>query len=250
MMLLAWIACAEAEPPPAAVAAPPLEPRTVGEAFPRPAGSARVDGGAFGAWLLDRPVHPADRPVKTHDGRTVPHEARVIAMDLVPGDLQQCADSAIRLRAEWLRAQGDDDAIVFHATSGDPIPWTRYRDGERPYERGNGLAWKAAGTGSWDGWLAAVFMWAGTRSLAYDTLAVDTPRPGDIVVAPGSPGHAVVLLDVATRGDETLVLVGEGFMPAQDFHVEIGPVDGWWRWSDEIEGFHWTLGADGLRRWK
>ncbi|MFN7146484.1 MAG: DUF4846 domain-containing protein, partial [Myxococcota bacterium] len=78
-----------------------------------------------------------------------------------------------------------------------------------------------------------------------------TARPGDIVVQPGSPGHAVVLLDVATRGDRAWVLVGQGYMPAMDFHVLDGPVAGWF----PVEG-DWLPSApipvpwSGLRRWK
>jgi len=223
------------------------EPTTVREAFPAPEDAERVDGGAFGDWLGARAIAPADQPVRTHDGRTVGHSARVIELPLVRGDLQQCADSAIRLRAEWLKETGGE--VMYHATSGDPMPWSRWSGGERPYDSGGTLAWKAGGDGSWEGYLRAVFMYAGTRSLALDTEPAAEPRPGDILVEPGSPGHAVVLLDVARDGDRTLVLVGEGYMPAQDFHVELGPIDGWWAWEDGVRLPHWTLPASGLRRW-
>lgn len=178
----------------------------------------------------------------------MPHRARVIELPLVQGDLQQCADSLIRLRAEWLVGNGHE--VAFHATSGDAIPWARFEAGERPYDAGNKLLWKPGRPGSWDQYLAAVFTWAGTRSLLLDTVAASEPLPGDIVVVPGSPGHAVILLDVARRGDETLVLIGEGYMPAQDFHVELGPIDGWWVWRDGVTLNHWDMPASGLRRWK
>ena len=94
-------------------------------------------------------------------------------------------------------------------------------------------------------------MWAGTRSLAaYETRAVGQPQAGDVLVVGGSPGHAVVLLDVATRGDEVLLLIGEGYMPAQDFHVEHGPVGGWWVWSEDgVDLGHWRMPPSSLRRW-
>ena len=113
---------------------------TVEEVFAPPPGFERVDGGAFGDWLGERVLAPADVPVRTYRGAVVDHAARVIELPLVPGDLQQCADSVIRLRAEWLRETGGE--ISFHATSGDPLPWARFRAGETPYDAGNKIAWR------------------------------------------------------------------------------------------------------------
>lgn len=250
--MLLLLACLAQAPSEASEASPPTPPptpaRTVAEAFPPPEGAVRVDGGDFGAWLAALPIAPADQRVLTHDGRPVDHQARVIELDMVKGDLQQCADSAIRVRAEFLKAQGEP--ILFHATSGDPLPWARYAGGETPYVVDDRVQWKA-GSGSWESYLRAVFMWAGTASLeAYDTNPVDTPRPGDLLVEGGFPGHAVLLLDVATRDGQTLLLIGEGFMPAQSFHVELGPEEGWWVWEPGLELPHWTLGPDSLRRWR
>lgn len=216
------------------------------QAYPPPANSTQVIASDFGAWLQSRPLRGASTPILTHDGRVVQHDGRPVDLPMVKGDLQQCADSAIRLRAEWLKEK--DEPVVFHATSGDPLTWSRYRAGEKPYESQGRIAWKAGGDKTWDGYLKWVFMWAGTRSLAYDTVAVSAPQPGDLLVNPGSPGHAVVLLDVAKRGDDVFVLVGEGYMPAQDFHVEHGPIGGWWEWDEGVQLDHWHMPATGLRR--
>ena len=219
------------------------------EVFPPPFEAERTGADAFGTHLRALEVGPVDRPVRTHDGRIVRHRARVVELPLVRGDLQQCADSLIRLRAEWLREQGEP--VAFHATSGDLLPWARYRDGERPYVRDERIAWKAGSPGDWEGYLRAVFTWAGTASLhAHDTVpATGDPRPGDVLVKPGFPGHAVILLDVATdpRG-RTFVLVGEGYMPAQDFHVELGPEAGWWPWDGGVTLAHWDLHGPGVHR--
>lgn len=228
------------------------EAETVAEAFPPPNNAIRVEGGAFGQYLGELSVRSVDEPVRTHDGHVVGHHARVIELPLVKGDLQQCADSAIRIRAEWLRLTGVSD-IGFHATSGDPIPWERYRNGERPYVKNNRIDWRSTQTpGTWDGWLRSVFIWAGTISLqAYDTVKVDSPIPGDVLVEGGSPGHAVLILDVAKREGHTYILIGEGFMPAQDFHIELGPEAGWWRWDGQgLTLNHWDFGPDALRRWR
>ncbi len=225
---------------------------TIEQAFAPPVSAERVPADGFGAWLRTLPLSDRATPVRTHDGQVVPHPARVVALPLVPGDLQQCADSALRLRAEWQRSQGGSPS--FRATSGDPLPWARFAAGEQPYAKNNRILWRRVdpATQTWEGWLSAVFVWAGTRSLyAYETRPAATPRPGDVLVEAGSPGHAVVVLDVAKRGDETLLLIGEGFMPAMDFHVELGPEAGWWPWTARGLALpHWPLGPETLRRWR
>lgn len=232
----------------------PAWAESVLEAYPPPTGSSTTAPNAYGAWLQQLELLEESAPILTHDGREVYHNGRPIQLDMVRGDLQQCADSAIRLRAEWLRAtHASVEELMFHATSGDPLPWSRFLEGERPYVENNRIQWRsgASKNPSWNAWLRAVFTWAGTRSLAaYETQPVETPTPGDMLVEPGSPGHAVVILNVATRGEQTFLLIGEGYMPAQQFHVEHGPHNGWWEWTSaglRLPAFY--MPRDSLRRW-
>lgn len=232
---------------------PNAQAESVKEAYPPPAGAQRVAPNAFGEWLQARTLRAADTPIRTHDGRIVYHNGRPLEMGIVRGDLQQCADSVIRLRAEWLREVGRMSDLDFFATSGDPLPWQRYAAGEKPVAIGNKIEWQSTTRNqSWDGWLQAVFTWAGTRSLAaYETRPVSAPEPGDMLVQPGSPGHAVVIFDVAKADGQTWLLIGEGFMPAQDFHIEHGPVGGWFAWGPSGTRLnHWNMDKDSLRRWK
>ena len=74
-----------------------------------------------------RPLAAADAPIRTHDGDRVGHDGRVVLMDLVPGDLQQCADSAIRLRAEWLHSQGEPVMFPRHQRRSDALESLRGR---------------------------------------------------------------------------------------------------------------------------
>lgn len=230
---------------------PAANAETVREAFPPPGGAERLPADAFGTWLGHLPLRPVGTTALTWDGRGVRgHPGRVVDLPLVPGDLQQCADSALRLRAEWQRELGQTPS--FHATSGDPMPWVRYAAGERGVARGNDLQWVPGGDGTWEGWLVNLFTYAGSASLhSHDTVPAAEPRAGHVVVQPGFPGHVVVLLDVARTADGRLwVLVGEGFMPAMDFHVEQGPYHGWWPWKDGVDLPHWDLTGRGARAFR
>ena len=71
-------------------------------------------------------------------------------------------------------------------------------------------------------YLDIVFGYAGTGSLATRSAkrARADVQPGDFFVLPGSPGHTVLVLDVVDDASgHKLALLGQGFMPAQDFHV-------------------------------
>jgi len=109
------------------------------------------------------------------------------------------------------------------------IPYARWQRGDRPLAKGASLEWAGGSTAKgasahedFRKYLSAVFMFANTGSLAVQ--ATPTPvaslAPGDFVVMPGSPGHAVLVLDVVTSPDgKKRALLGQGFMPAQSFHV-------------------------------
>ena len=47
-----------------------------------------------------------------------------------------------------------------------------------------------------------------------------------------------------------MILVGEGFMPAQQFHVEHGPNAGWWPWDGSLDLGHWSFEREHLRQFR
>jgi hypothetical protein len=216
--------------------------RPLSARFAAPEGYARVPlpAGSFGAWLRDLPIRVDRETVRAFDGRTLERPAAaIVALDVSPRDLQQCADTALRLHAEWLWAHGRATAAAYHFTSGDRSAYADWLKGERFERNGVGVrrvagAPRPAGRATYRAWLERVFGYAGSRSLARDTTAVglEAPlTPGDLFVAPGSPGHVVVLLDVAeSPAGRRVALVGQGFMPAEDLHVLRAPnaMDGVW----------------------
>jgi hypothetical protein len=160
-------------------------------------------------------------------------------MDVGRRDVQQCADSILRLHGEYLWASGRAAKAGYHFTSGDLSTWRKWRGGERFAVKGSRVkrvrGKRVGGHGAFRRWLMHTFRYAGTRSLQFDSVAVGQRaiEPGDFFVAPGGPGHAVMVLDVAEHADgRRAALIGQGFMPAQDFHVvgRGGPrvLDGVW----------------------
>ena len=71
-------------------------------------------------------------------------------------------------------------------------------------------------------YLDMVFNYAGTLSLSKELIALPYKnlQPGDVLIQGGSPGHAVVVMDVAVNRDgKKLYLLAQSYMPAQEIHV-------------------------------
>lgn len=207
---------------------------TLLERFPTPKGGTRVPvaAGSFGHFLRTLPLAPAGTPVLSYAGgvvRAADHAnvAAVADLDVGKHDLQQCADSIVRLHAEWLWSRGRTDAH-YKTGSGLVLAFDRYLAGERLRVEGGTATLatlapkKPASHALYRAWLDDVFGWANTGSLAKEAapVALADLSPGDFFVMPGSPfGHAVLVLDVAEVGGKRFLLLGQGFMPAQSFHV-------------------------------
>ncbi len=213
--------------------APPAGVETVRDLTPPPGfvrASVAPDG--FADWLRDVPLKPAGTPAHRWDGRRSRGQHmvhRVVDIDVGDRDLQQCADSVIRLRAEYLYSTEALDEIAFNFTSGDRSLFSRWAEGFRPRVRDNRVSWRkrAEPDASYDNfrdYLDNVFMYAGTWSLAREMERVPSVadiRGGDVYIKGGFPGHVVIVMDVARNQDtgRTAVLLAQGFMPAMDLHV-------------------------------
>ena len=207
---------------------PPSQP--LDHVFPTPDGFKRVSvpDGSFPAWLRGLPVRADRVSVQAFDGRPLIRPSKgIIVLDVGQRDLQQCADTALRLHAEYLWATGQAKRASYHFTSGDRSRWVDWRRGERFRVAGSKVK-RVRGRGranthvAFRGWLSHLFRYAGTRSLKFDSDPVgDRPlEAGDFFVQPGGPGHTVMILDIAaaTNG-QRIALIGQGFMPAEDLHV-------------------------------
>ena len=243
--------------------------RTLADSFAPPDGFLRppADVGSFGDWLRHLPLAPDGTPVRLYDGREKADQsevAAVIDIDVGGADLQQCADAIIRLRAEYLFSLGAAGDLAFDFTSGDRYRFRSYAEGITPAVAGAKVTWR---TGRGHGlahdslrrWLDIVFNYAGTLSLSRELQPV--PRLtdaaiGDVLVHGGTPGHAVLIVDLAVdpATGRKIALLAQGFMPAQSVHLLRNPLDlalsPWFALADgqPIMMPEWMLRADELRR--
>lgn len=211
----------------------------------------------FTTYLRQLPLLPQGSKVLLYNGRVKSNQSAayaVVDMEIGNSDLQQCADAAIRLRAEYLWKQKRYGEIKFNFTNGFKAGYTKWAEGNRIQVKGNKVQWYVSGKGidysykSFRAYLNQVFMYAGTASLSKELPNVPyaSLEPGNVFVEGGSPGHAVIVVDVVVHPatKKRMFLLAQSYMPAQQIHILVNPVNSnlspWYELADSDEGKLYT----------
>lgn len=233
-----------------------------------PEGFTRIPSsdGELTSFIRGLPLKKAGSDVLLYNGKPKAYQdGHVAVFDIEIGnrDLQQCADSVIRIYAEYFWSIGAYDKIAFHLTNGFLMEYTKWRDGNRLVFDGGNVSWSKiedydASYENFHNYLSMVFAYAGTLSLSEecDPVSLEEVLPGDMFLQGGSPGHCVLVVDVAQddKGNKCFLLA-QGYMPAQDFHVLKNPLhpDDPWYYASEItyplNTPLWTFKEGSLVRW-
>ena len=242
---------------------------TVKDRILAPEGFERVEAeeGSFGEYLRNFPVKPHGSGVLYYDGRTKPLNvhAAVLDMDVGNRDLQQCADSIIRLRAEYLYGKGFYDKIHFKFTNGFNADFSKWIKGYRIKISGNSVSWVRQGEASSDyasfrKYLDMVFAYAGTLSLSkeMESIPAEEMKPGDVFIYGSAPGHCTIVMDMAENkiSGEKVFILAQGYMPAQEMHILKNPANGdenpWYSldFGDNLGTPEWEFTRDQLMRFR
>ena len=243
------------------------EGQTIKTRFLLPTGFTRSNSSenSYEAYLQNLPLHPHGAKVHYYNGQEKYNDVyeAVINMDVGKRDLQQCADAIMRLRAEHLYAQKDYANIHFNFVSGDRIDYDKWRKGYRVKVSGNKVSWVKSAAASDDyksfrKYMTIIFSYAGTLSLAKELkpVSIKNIQIGDVFIQGGSPGHAVIVVDVVEhkKTGERRFLLAQSYMPAQEIHVlkNLANTDGSPWYSNLLESDvgtpEWGFNVKDLRR--
>lgn len=210
-----------------------------------PAGFQRIASAenSFSTWLR-RIKLKTDPRVFLYDGSLKKNQnAQYAVLDVPVGkkDLQQCADAVMRLRASFLLEQRRFSEISFSDNDGKKYAYNQY-----PVE-------------DFEKYLEKVYSFCGTLSLEKQLQKVkdfNEMQPGDVFIRGGSPGHAVIVADMAKDvNGRKIYLLAQSYMPAQDIHVLKNPMDAeispWYELRDNalIITPEWDFRPEQLRSW-
>ena len=240
---------------------------TVAERFLVPEGYRRVESTehSFGEFLQTLPLKEDGAKVLYYDGREKARDVYLAVVDYHLGnrDLQQCADCIMRLRAEYFYGSGSYDEIHFNFVSGFQADFSKWRQGYGISVKDNSVRWieNANNNSSYESltaYLDMVYAYASTLSLEKEMIprSVSEMAIGDVFIKGGSPGHCVIIVDMAiheTTG-ETIFMLAQGYMPAQDIQILKGDQEDspWYSLTgkDILITPEWQFPLDSLRTWE
>ncbi len=226
-----------------------------------------VEKGSFGEFLRNQKLKPYGEKVLYYDGREKPPRGvydSVIDVEIGNRDLHQCADAIMLLRGEYLYSIEAYDEINFNFVSGFKAEYKKWMEGYRIKVEGNNVSYYKATEPSntyedFRKFMDIVFAYSGTLSLEKELHSVDVKNMeiGDVFIIGGSPGHAVIVVDMAVNNDsEKIFMLAQSYMPAQQTQILINPSDEnispWYSLKDceKLITPEWVFELNQLRRSK
>ena len=206
-----------------------------------------AEKGSFADFIGNYPLEPDGTPVYYFDKREKSGDghAAVFSMEVGEEDLQQCADSIMRIYAEYLYKSGNEDRISFKFVDGFVCDYNHWKQGyrvkfadDKPYWEKKTDADNSEET--FKKYLRIVFAYSSTLSMEKEAKPIDISQlqVGDIFIKGGSPGHVVMVADICeNEAGEKAFLLAQGFMPAQSFHIIKNPAhsEDLWYYESEVK---------------
>ncbi len=243
--------------------------KTIAERFILPIGFERIklDSNSFQYYLRNLQLKSHGSKVKYYNGLIKPNfwvYDAVVDMEIGERNLQQCADAVMRLKAEYLYKSNQYNKIHFNFTNGFRVDYSEWMKGKRIIVEGNKTYWsdQTSPSNTYSGfrkYMDIIFAYAGTLSLSNEMISININdiQIGDVFIQGGSPGHAVIVVDMAIDSNQNKVfLLAQSYMPAQDIQILANPnnnkLSPWYKlnFEGDIVTPEWTFKKSDLKRFK
>ncbi|MDO5089433.1 MAG: DUF4846 domain-containing protein [Leptotrichiaceae bacterium] len=208
---------------------------TVESRYNPPEGYKRVqvEKGSFAQFLRNQKLKPYGEKVLFFNGQVKRSEGiydSVIDVEIGDRDLHQCADAIMLLRGEYFYSKKEYSKINFNFVSGFNAEYSKWMEGYRINPKGKGNYYKKTNPSNtykdFRNFMNMVFAYSGTLSLEKE-MKPQTPenmKIGDVFIMGGSPGHAVIIVDMAVNDKgEKIFILAQSYMPAQQTQILLNP---------------------------
>lgn len=242
------------------------EGQTIKERYLTPEGYARVevDKDSFSDFLRNQKLKPYGEKALYYDGREKSKKGvydSVIDVEIGDRDLHQCADAIMLLRGEYLYSIGKYEDISFNFVSGFKAEYKKWIAGYRIKVEGNNVNYYKSTDPSntyedFRKYMNIVMSYASTLSLEkeLESVNIGDMKIGDVFIIGGSPGHAVIIVDMAINDDnEKIFILAQSYMPAQQTQILVNPMDEdispWYslKGKEKLVTPEWTFQLDELK---
>lgn len=240
---------------------------TVLDRYTPPPGYTRIEAenGSFADFLRSQRLKPYGEKVLYFDGReknrTDVYDS-VFDVDVGNRDLHQCADAVMLLRGEYLFDKEEFENIKFNFVSGFKAEYSKWMEGYRIKVDGSNVSYylgadPSSSYESFRRYMDMVFAYSGTLSLENELypVSIEEMKIGDVFIKGGSPGHAVIVVDMAVDSeDKKVFMLAQSYMPAQQTQILINPnneeISPWYILDGMslLKTPEWTFELDQLRR--
>ena len=232
-----------------------------------PSGYKRTQNQGLTKFLREYSLKEDGSPVLLYDGSEKGNQNAHIAVMKLPlenKDLQQCADSIMRIYAEYYYHNQQYDKISFHFVNGFEAKYFKWRQGYSISVDGNTTKWIKTSKDhttyqSFQKYLGIVFSYASTLSMEKEStkISLSQIQVGDVFLKSGSPGPVVMIVDICeNENGQKAFLLAQGYMPAQEFHILKNPKhesDPWYYENEVVYPFttpQYTFEEGSLRHLK
>ncbi|WP_199726077.1 DUF4846 domain-containing protein [Leptotrichia sp. OH3620_COT-345] len=243
------------------------EGMTVESRYNPPKGYRRIqtEKGSFAQFLRNQKLKPYGEKALFYNGQAKRSEGiydSVIDVEIGNRDLHQCADAIMLLRAEYFYSRKEYGKINFNFVSGFNAEYSKWMEGYRINPKGKGNYYKKTASSNtykdFRNFMNIVFAYSGTISLEKEMKpqTIENIQIGDVFIMGGSPGHAVIILDMAVNNKgEKVFMLAQSYMPAQQTQILVNPDRSMGVWyslknKDILVTPEWKFPLNKLRRFQ
>ena len=240
---------------------------TIETKYNPPEGFERIYNDDYSKFLRQFPLKE-NNIVKLFDGRNKYNNNiwdAVFDYDIGKGNLHQCADAVLYMRANFLYKQGLTENLHYNFVSGFKAKYLDYITHYYKVE-GNKVSLMSRNNTLKDSpetlrkWLRQIYSYANTWSIdKYDSYSINILdiKPGDFFIKSNPPpatGHAINVVDVVVNktNKKKMYMLSQSYMPAQETHILINPENGSvWYSLDEFKDIitpEWRFTVNQLKR--